>query len=143
MVSFNKVKNIVVEDSHIVVFLEFNKELELKIEEIDKIFIRTQKSKSLITFAILLMALPVLLSYFSILPINITLLGALAIIALSVLIRFNLNQYKLIIRTKAKEHYNFSISADSKFKIVQKVRIVRTKLREINIISFISPVSND
>lgn len=137
---FIKIKNITLEHTNFVILFNNNKQKQFNFESVEKIFIQLENQKRKTYYAFVLLGILIILFFCSILSLNTLLIIAIALQTVSLIAIFYLKQYNLIIQLKNNEQHSYSLCSDAKFKILEKVRLIRTKIKEINFKELINSI---
>lgn len=137
---FIKIKNITLEHTNFVILFNNNKQKQFNFESVEKIFIQLENQKQKTYYAFVLLGILIILFFCSILSLNTLLIIAIALQTVSLIAIFYLKQYNLIIQLKNNEQHSYSLCSDAKFKILEKVRLIRTKIKEINFKELINSI---
>lgn len=140
MMVFIKIKNITLEHTNFVILFNNNKQKQFNFESVEKIFIQLENQKQKTYYAFVLLGILIILFFCSILSLNTLLIIAIALQTVSLIAIFYLKQYNLIIQLKNNEQHSYSLCSDAKFKILEKVRLIRTKIKEINFKELINSI---
>lgn len=130
MTTFNTIKDITINESQIVVFIKYHKEVDFKVEEIDKIFIQVHKLNIKAYYALFFIIVPLILFFISILLFRISFIITMCILANTIANGFNSKAYSLIVLFKKESQLKFTFPTDSKNIILEKVRIIRNKINK-------------
>lgn len=127
-----KIKKITVESNHLEIFFNNRSKKRFTFEDLDKIFITVEKQNYYIYYTLLLIGIAVIASLYSIVSLFTTMtLSLLVVLSTSIAWHFSRN-YQLVIRLKSKVNYRYSVTYDKRYTILEKVRITRAKLHELN-----------
>lgn len=140
---YSTIKTITIEDAYIVVTINNKSKQNFAINQIDKIYLKVLNKNTNLYFAILLLISLPIFYFFKFSTFTSSLGLAFFAIALS-LVLFNYKKhYQLVIRLKSKEEHHFKVATDSKFKIIEKTRMIRAKLQELNFKDYSSALSHE
>lgn len=140
---FSTIKTITIEDASIVVTINNKSNQNFAIDQIDKVYIKVQSRTNhlyLSSLALLIVLLFFVLKFSSFTTSLV--LATFATLVTLILISYR-KHYQLVIRLKSKEEHHFKVATDSKFKIIEKTRMLRAKLQELNFKDYSTTLLNE